>query len=102
NSLKPNFVSSHGHTIFHQPAQHISWQLGHGAYIAAAANLPVVCDFRTLDIALNGQGAPLVPIGDKMLFPEYDFCLNLGGISNISFDQNGKRIAYDISACNLL
>lgn len=102
HNLKPDFVSSHGHTIFHQPAQQISWQLGHGAYIAAHANLPVVSDFRTLDIALGGQGAPLVPIGDKLLFNDYDFCLNLGGIANISFDRAEKRIAYDISACNLL
>ncbi|KAA9331821.1 anhydro-N-acetylmuramic acid kinase [Adhaeribacter soli] len=102
DNLRPDFVSSHGHTIFHQPGQHISWQLGHGAYIAAAANLPVVCDFRTLDIALGGQGAPLVPIGDKLLFHDYDFCLNLGGIANISFEQQSRRIAYDISACNML
>ncbi|MFC5272124.1 anhydro-N-acetylmuramic acid kinase [Adhaeribacter terreus] len=102
NNLKPDFVASHGHTIFHQPAQHISWQLGHGAYLAASAYLPVISDFRTLDIALNGQGAPLVPIGDKLLFSGFDFCLNLGGISNISFDFSEKRIAYDISACNML
>lgn len=102
NNLQVDFVSSHGHTIFHEPAKHISWQLGHGAYLATAANLPVVCDFRTLDIALGGQGAPLVPIGDKLLFKDHDFCLNLGGISNISFEHQNKRIAYDISACNML
>ncbi|MBK0404945.1 anhydro-N-acetylmuramic acid kinase [Adhaeribacter sp. BT258] len=102
NNLKPDFVVSHGHTIFHQPEKHISWQLGHGAYLAAAANLPVICDFRTLDIALNGQGAPLVPIGDELLFSEFDFCLNLGGISNISFRHQNLRMAYDISACNML
>ncbi len=102
HQLKPDFVSSHGHTIFHQPEKHISWQLGNGAYLAAAANLPVVCDFRTLDIALGGQGAPLVPIGNQLLFPDFDFCLNLGGIANISFAHQNQRIAYDICACNML
>jgi anhydro-N-acetylmuramic acid kinase len=96
------FISSHGHTIFHQPGQHISRQVGHGAYLAAAAGRPVVCDFRTLDIALGGQGAPLVPIGDQLLFPEYDFCLNLGGIANVSFQGPQGRVSYDICACNML
>ncbi len=100
--IQPDFVASHGHTIFHQPDKHISLQLGHGAYIAAHAKLPVVCDFRTLDIALGGQGAPLVPIGDELLFSAYDYCINLGGIANVSYPQNGKRLAFDISACNML
>jgi len=102
NDLQPDFVSSHGHTIFHLPEQDLTLQIGHGAYLAAAAGLPVVCDFRTLDIALGGQGAPLVPIGDELLFGNYDFCLNLGGIANISFSHGGTRVAYDICACNML
>lgn len=102
HDIRPDFVASHGHTVFHQPQRHISLQLGHGAYIAAHAQLPVVCDFRTLDIALNGQGAPLVPIGDELLFKEYDYCINLGGIANVSFSQNDRRIAFDICACNML
>jgi anhydro-N-acetylmuramic acid kinase len=102
HNLQPDFVSSHGHTIFHQPQEHLSFQLGDGAYLAAAAGLPVVCDFRTLDIALGGQGAPLVPIGDRLLFPEYAYCLNLGGIANVSFEQQGRRMAFDTCACNML
>lgn len=102
HKLRPDFVASHGHTVFHEPEQHLTLQIGHGAYLAAAAGLPVVCDFRTLDIALGGQGAPLVPIGDRLLFQEYDFCLNLGGIANISFETSKGRIAYDVCACNML
>lgn len=102
HEIQPDFVASHGHTIFHQPGKHISLQLGHGAYIAANSKLPVVCDFRTLDIALGGQGAPLVPIGDALLFGNYDYCINLGGIANVSYAQHGKRLAFDISACNML
>ena len=102
HGIRPDFVASHGHTIFHQPGKHISFQLGHGAYIAASAKLPVVSDFRTLDIALGGQGAPLVPIGDELLFGEYDYCINLGGIANVSYNQNGRRLAFDICACNML
>jgi anhydro-N-acetylmuramic acid kinase len=99
-SIKADFVSSHGHTIFHQPAQGFTLQIGDGAAISAYCNLPVVSDFRTMDIALGGQGAPLVPIGDQLLFSEYDSCLNLGGISNISFVKEGKTVAFDISPCN--
>lgn len=102
NKLEVDFVASHGHTIFHQPQLHITFQVGSGAYLAAAAGVPTVSDFRTLDIALGGQGAPLVPIGDRLLFSEFDFCLNLGGISNISQEGPSTRIAFDISCCNML
>ncbi|GHA63854.1 anhydro-N-acetylmuramic acid kinase [Pontibacter akesuensis] len=102
HDLQPDFIASHGHTIFHQPDKHISLQIGHGAYIAAHARLPVISDFRTLDIALGGQGAPLVPIGDELLFSAYDNCINLGGIANVSYNQNGQRIAFDTGACNML
>jgi anhydro-N-acetylmuramic acid kinase len=99
---KADFISSHGHTVFHQPSIGLTLQIGEGAALRAAAELPVVCDFRTMDVALGGQGAPLVPIGDKLLFSEYPYCLNLGGIANISYDQNGHRIAYDICPVNMV
>lgn len=93
-------VCSHGHTILHQPQNGFTLQIGNLPIIAEILNQIVVCDFRVQDVELKGQGAPLVPVGDKMLFSNYDYCLNLGGFSNISFDVNGKRIAYDISAVN--
>ncbi|MEI7596599.1 MAG: anhydro-N-acetylmuramic acid kinase [Bacteroidota bacterium] len=98
---KPDYISSHGHTVFHVPHENITFQIGNGASIAASCNLPVVCDFRTLDVAYNGQGAPLVPIGDESLFSDYDYCLNIGGIANISYSKNNKRIAYDICPANM-
>lgn len=100
--LKADFICSHGHTIFHQPVRAFTYQLGSGASISAECQLPVVSDFRSLDVALGGQGAPLVPIGDQLLFSDYDFCLNLGGISNISFESKKKRIAFDISPVNIV
>ena len=98
--LRPDIVASHGHTIFHEPHQRIMCQIGDGAAIAAEARVPVVSDFRRLDIMLGGEGAPLVPIGDRLLFGDYDYCLNIGGFSNISFEHEGQRLAFDISPAN--
>lgn len=100
--IKADFVSSHGHTIFHQPEKKLTVQIGSGSAISSRCKLPVVCDFRSLDVALGGQGAPLVPIGDKMLFSEYDFCLNLGGFANVSYQHANERIAYDICPVNIV
>ncbi len=102
SNLEVDAIASHGHTSHHQPENGLTFQLGSGQHLANSSGQKVVCDFRTNDVALGGQGAPLVPIGDKLLFGNYDFCLNLGGISNVSFQKDGKRIAYDIGLANMI
>lgn len=93
-------VCSHGHTILHQPQKGVTLQIGNLPKLAKIIHQKVVCDFRKQDVNLGGQGAPLVPIGDKILFSDFDFCLNLGGFSNVSLEEKGKRIAFDISPVN--
>ncbi|MBP1645364.1 MAG: anmK [Bacteroidetes bacterium] len=102
NKLEVDFISSHGQTIFHQPHINLTTQIGDINAIYSHTNIKTIGDFRRLDLALGGQGAPLVPIGDRHLFSEYTFCLNLGGFSNISFEENGSRIAYDICPVNIV
>lgn len=95
-------VCSHGHTVLHQPHNKLTLQIGNKPELAILIGQKVVCNFRVEDVEMGGQGAPLVPIGDRLLFREYDFCLNLGGFSNISFETAGQRIAYDICPVNIV
>lgn len=96
-----HFIASHGHTVFHQPEKKFTLQIGNGNALHAATFLPVINDFRSLDVLYGGQGAPLVPVGDSLLFSEYDVCLNLGGIANLSLDHKKERTAYDVCFLNM-
>lgn len=95
-----DLLASHGHTIFHQVEKGFTFQLGHGAAVAAAAGIDCVSDFRSMDVALKGQGAPLVPFGENYLFPEYPCCINIGGIANISYRKGEQIMAFDIAPAN--
>jgi anhydro-N-acetylmuramic acid kinase len=101
HKLRVDFIASHGHTIFHQPENGFTFQLGNGNALHAQSAIPVVFDFRSLDVQRGGEGAPLVPLGDALLFADFDVCLNLGGIANLSADVKGSRHAFDICFCNM-
>jgi anhydro-N-acetylmuramic acid kinase len=101
HQLTADYLASHGHTVFHRPQLGFTTQIGCGATIAAHTGISTICDFRSLDVALKGQGAPLVPIGDRDLFHQYESCLNLGGIANISFTKNNSTHAFDICIANM-
>jgi anhydro-N-acetylmuramic acid kinase len=95
-----DFISSHGHTVFHEPIKGFSLQLGNGNQISKKTGIKTITNLRNKDITYGGQGAPIVPLADLLLFKEYMYCLNLGGISNISIKKNQTIFAYDLSICN--
>ncbi|MCU4162991.1 anhydro-N-acetylmuramic acid kinase [Carboxylicivirga caseinilyticus] len=99
---KVDFIASHGHTIYHEPWNQMNFQLGDGGMIAAVTGITTISDFRSLDICFRGQGAPLVPVGDHLLFDRYTACVNLGGFANVSVLMDERRIAWDICAVNFI
>jgi len=102
NGLETDLVSSHGHTIFHQPENNVTYQIGLGEAISAVCGIPSVSNFRAMDVVRDGEGAPISGIGDDVLFSEFDFCLNLGGFANLSCVHNDRRIAFDVCPANIL
>jgi anhydro-N-acetylmuramic acid kinase len=98
----PDLVASHGHTVMHEPHNNLTVQIGNGAFIAKECSITTVCDFRAQDVALGGQGAPLVPFGDLHLFNSYDAALNLGGFSNITLMNSSNVVAFDICPVNIV
>ncbi|AUC80606.1 anhydro-N-acetylmuramic acid kinase [Lacinutrix sp. Bg11-31] len=108
NFIKINNISSidaicsHGHTALHKPENGLTYQIGNLPILAKILNQTIVCDFRVQDVQFGGQGAPLVPIGDQLLFSEYNYCVNLGGFANVSTEIKGQRIAFDICPVNIV
>jgi anhydro-N-acetylmuramic acid kinase len=100
HSVEADIIGSHGHTVYHNPEELYSIQIGSGQAMAISSGVPVINDFRSKDVLLGGSGAPLVPIGDLLLFQEYDACLNLGGIANVTVRSENKLLAWDVCPCN--
>lgn len=98
---KIHFIASHGHTVYHHPEKNTSVQIGDGATIAALTGYPTISDLRNMDVALGGQGAPIVPVADRLFFKSYEYCLNLGGIANITINKE-NLLAFDICPANQL
>jgi len=95
-----HFIAAHGDTVFHIPAQKMTAQLGDGAAISAVTGLSVISDLRAMDIAFGGKGAPLLPIAEQLLFPDYQYRVNLGENATLAAQIDGQLIASDICACN--
>lgn len=102
NIKEIDFIASHGHTALHKPEKGYTYQIGNQQVLADFLQQKVICDYRVQDVELGGQGAPLVPIGDRLLFGNYTYCINLGGFANISFENDLDRIAYDICPVNIV
>ena len=102
NNIIPDLISSHGHTVFHNIKERISHQIGNPFVLYNSLNIPIVYNLRELDVIAGGQGAPLVPFGDKHLFSQYDYCVNIGGIINISYTNNNKTCAFDVCPANTI
>lgn len=97
-----HFITAHGHTVFHVPGQKMTAQLGDGAAIAAVTGLPVISDLRAMDVALGGKGAPILPIAEQLLFPDYRYRVNLGENATIAIQKDEQFLAFDICPCNYI
>lgn len=102
SGIKPDYLASHGVTVFHDPAKGLTTQIAHGGVLSAATGIACISDFRIQDVARGGQGAPLVPVADAWLFSTYDATLNLGGFANVSLIGSGSVMGYDTSPCNIV
>lgn len=94
------FVASHGHTILHEPSKGYSCQIGSPSHIAANSGILTIGDFRNMDMAYGGEGAPMAPLIDRYVYPDVDVFLNIGGIANVSYSVDGNTFGYDLAPAN--